>query len=542
MVVVFDEQGPIEIDVLGAQPTGETIIEGHGFDNTAPPYPEECNPEAAKARTEANKLTREERQKLWGEGLRVIAEGGRKGPPYITGGIGNAVEVVETPDHAVRKHSPYGPSKLAYLNACPGFTSTDGTSEAAEQGTRLHEIMDLLVERYKKTQRPLLELLDEYSKESPLDDIERGLLVFCIRELNKWLPHAKEIHNEIRVTILNPDGTELTHGHLDLLLIFERGSALLTDFKFGFVPVAAAPTNVQGKAYALGCYEKFGLKINKLGVKFIQPKLGVVSDAVFSRADLNGMYQEIREIIDRAKTVERDSAGTLHLLNPSDYCSYCQHSKQGTCPAKLKQLQAVALAKSDLPCPTVSFRDLSSIDSPEKAALARYWVELIEQDGFLDGIKSKAKEFAINNGGAIETILPDGQVIRYAVEEKRHDRSLGSAIEVANALNGFLTMEEVLGCADLSITKLENVGKRAIAEQSNADADAAIEGIKALNLPPKDEKKRIKEIRDQFPKKTLKEATEDFQNMLTAQGLLSRPDGTIQVLKRKKNETKQLTK
>lgn len=446
-----------------------------------------------------------------------------------------------TPDHAVRTHHKYGMSKLGYLHACPGFTSTDGSSEAAEQGTRLHEIMDLLIERYKAEKRPLLDLLSDFCKDNALDDDERFLLVYCIRILDEWITSAKEIVNEIRVFIINPDGSELNHGHLDLLFIFNE-TALLIDYKFGWLPVPPAPSNLQGRGYALGVFSKFP-RLQKIAVMFIQPKISLVSKTIFNRSEVPEMYRSIKETIDRAELVQRDPAGTEAMLNPSDYCNYCALAREGRCPAKIKQLRSTAAALR----PGLDFQafDVDRIDTPERAAKVRYAIEMMESGDFLEAIKTRCREMAIANGGQISFEGPDG-TITYGIEQRKHDRTLGDTLEIATTLKdqGVLTFEEVLSCADLALGKLETVGTNALFDKAKAELDAQLTQktaelaplVAAKKMTKTQMQKALAEVKAEF-KATKKEATEHFQKLLENQGLLSRPEGTIPVLRRKKNES-----
>ena len=50
---------------------------------------------------------------------------------------------MDTPDHSNRGHAEFGPSGLKYIASCPGFHGTEGTSEAAERGTRIHEALEV---------------------------------------------------------------------------------------------------------------------------------------------------------------------------------------------------------------------------------------------------------------------------------------------------------------------------------------------------------------------------------------------------------------
>lgn len=45
-------------------------------------------------------------------------------------------------DHGSRGHAEFSPSALKYLSACSGFQGKDGTNEAAERGTRIHEALE----------------------------------------------------------------------------------------------------------------------------------------------------------------------------------------------------------------------------------------------------------------------------------------------------------------------------------------------------------------------------------------------------------------
>jgi ATP-dependent exoDNAse (exonuclease V) beta subunit len=170
-----------------------------------------------------------------------------------------AVEVV-APDHKARAHHKNSPSKLPYLSMCPGFKSDEtGDKDAAEQGTRLHEHMDSIVQNWTKDSgKSMLQYLDELCNTVAVDADERALLVYCVRELVDWLSRSgAEIVQEIRVEIHRPDGTLATAGHLDLLLIFGNGMGLLIDYKFGWLRVKDAKDNEQGLTYAIGCFEKF---------------------------------------------------------------------------------------------------------------------------------------------------------------------------------------------------------------------------------------------------------------------------------------------
>jgi len=477
-------------------------------------------------------------------------------------------------DHSVRKHHKNSPSKLPYLAECAGFTSDDtGDKSAAEAGTRLHEFMDEILKGWVKWEKmaedkftvrtSLLQIMDmvlrEKSAEDPIDDSDRALLVFCIRKIEPYLLQAKQIINEERLEVRWPDGRLLTAGIGDVILIFANDTALVIDYKFGWVPVKSAKKNQQGLAYALGAVQRFP-SLRKIGILFLQPKLGVADSHTMTVSDIcpegekrlnytAGALFEILEIIERAEYVQKHGFNeeTIKFLKAGDHCGYCAHSRNGTCPARLRVLAQVASVQDQsLPLPT-SFGQLT-IDTPEKAALARYWVELVEQD--LDGVKKIAKELAIANGGSIKYTAPNGQVIEYGIEERNHDRTLGAPSEILEALSDYLSPAEILACCEAKLGPLEKAASNAIFEAVNQAERSEIEAAEArhnieINAGKKTKsacKKELAEIKTRYDeiRVTKKEAKERFQSLLESRGLLSRADGKIPVLKRVKSQQPQI--
>ena len=47
------------------------------------------------------------------------------------------------PDHANRGHAEFSPSSLKYVATCAGYKGREGTSAAAEKGTRIHEALEI---------------------------------------------------------------------------------------------------------------------------------------------------------------------------------------------------------------------------------------------------------------------------------------------------------------------------------------------------------------------------------------------------------------
>lgn len=412
---------------------------------------------------------------------------------------------------AERKHHKFGPSRLNYLASCAAFTNTDSTTEAAEEGTALHEIMEQLLKNVsaKKFKTTLEQLNSGVLAGQELTDEQRDYLRFCCKQCDKFIiQNPVNIVVEINLQIRDSTGTkELNHGFLDVAFIFANNVAIIQDFKFGWEPVKPANINLQGKNYAVGVFQLFR-QLDKVGVQFIQPKLNYITSAIFKRTDMPALYEEIAEVISKAEDVQLGKIKPENVMVAGSYCKYC--ALASTCTT-LANYRGLAVSKMEnLPAP-ISFKGIQ-LSKPEDIALARYWVDVIETG--VDEVKKKALEIAEANGGEISCTLPDGTVVCYEVREKNTDRKLGNALEVADTFKEFVTLEQILSLASLPLGPIETLLKEAVVENAKL----------------------------QEQKLTKKAALEQVTATLEANGLITRPDGKIRFLKRavKTNQTKQI--
>ena len=412
-------------------------------------------------------------------------------------------------DAAPNGHHRFGPSKLGYISECAGFTSRSGTNAAADEGTALHEHMEKILQLVATGKAATaVDSLRFYTASVDLADDERDYLSFCCRRCDVYIARKpQQILTEISVSVTDEAGKELNHGTLDVVFVWPT-VGIIIDFKFGWVAVRHAAENPQGANYALGILQKFR-GINTVGVEFVQPKLNWFSTGSYLRTQMAAMYQKISDVIERAIFVQEHPEDAQKFMAPGLYCQYCALS--GSC-AVLSNHRALAATKfNDLPQP-VSFKGLS-INTPQEIALARYWCDVIESG--VKEIKQRAFELAELNGGEIACTLPGGETVTYCVTEKNADRSLGSAIEISEALKEFLTPEEVLGAAELALGKLELVATNALVEAAKHRGE----------------------------KLTKKAAWNQIVSTLEASSLLARPDQKIRFLKRRRavpNEPKQI--
>lgn len=441
----------------------------------------------------------------------------------------------KAPNHTERTHHKYGMSKLNALDFCGGYRSKDEPSEASEEGTRLHEIMDRVAGRLKLrlAQKKPLDAVQELQDlleggDVFADEDQRYYLEFCCKELNVWLAKKPvRIENEIRVYINHPNGTELNHGHLDILIVFRNDVAALIDYKFGWIPVPPAIQNLQGLGYAAGCFQKFPA-LKKICSVFTQPKLHVTTRHLFDRSESFSMYQRVRGVIDNAERADK-------ILRPGPYCDFCE--SLGTCTALVKSAHAAVVKYEGLPLPDIF--DGAKIQTAEQAAVALYCVERLEALIENGGIKAKALEFAKAAGGRLEVPIGDGTNVVLEVRGRKAARSANSPALIAEALKDVLAPEQVLGCCDPSITKLEEVFADTLVEQRKKEAaeylataereaaEADLSGHTVAAKTIRAEAKRIaKEIRV-----TKKAAYEIMADTLRSEGLLSAPAHLIEFLK-----------
>ncbi len=409
---------------------------------------------------------------------------------------------------APRKHHKFGPSKMGYLAACAAFTGKEGENDYSEEGTFLHDLTEGMVKHVINSKRKtVLEQVEPLCKKHELSVDQESALRYTARKVDRFFAlKPSAVYTEIDVSVKRVNGKNLNHGYLDLCFVYPSGTGIIVDYKFGKLPVPAAPKNLQGKNYWVGIMQRYpGLK--KCGVCFIQPRLEFISEVMFGRDQLPSILNELETIANNAEQVQKDPKNAQALMTVGTYCDWCALS--GTCSV-LNNHRGMAVSKHmGLPMPP-KFDGLS-IAKPEDLALARYWVDVIEQG--LGDVKAKAREAAEINGGEISCTLPNGEVITYEMASRNHDRQLGSAIEIAEALQEFVTPQEILGAAELAIGKLEAVVKTAMTDLAKAKGE----------------------------KLTKKDAWEQIQSLLSATGLLTRADGSISYLRLKKTADRQLT-
>jgi len=410
------------------------------------------------------------------------------------------------PDHGARAHHKFSMSKLNYLDpavgGCRGYKSREGTSAAAEEGTQLHEISEKVLRDFLKGHKPGVTLEAFANARREWDDDSHALLAYCFRYLDEYVikPGAR-FYIELKARIRRNDGTEVNYGHLDLFVLQADGSAQLIDWKFGHSPVLPANTNRQGLGYAAAMFQQFP-QARSIEVVFVMPRLRWVTRHVYGRPEAAQMAYQVDQIIQGAIAVQGEMGQKplqADLLNPGSACEYCARVGD-KCPGYLQTYVMAVQRFGNMPAIPTTL-NLDAIDTPEKAAIARAWVDFM--DLAAQPIKDRAMELARINGDQIEAVLPDGQTVTYKIQSRSINRELGSAPEVADALKDFIVPQQLLAAAKLGLEKTLELAAPAL-----------------LELQP--------EVG------TKKAAREAILSLLEAHGLVTRAEGKVEFLKRTK--------
>lgn len=214
-------------------------------------------------------------------------------------------------------HHKYSPSKLKNLSICPGYLGSDTTSEAAEEGTMLHEACETGLIR-------------------DLTDEQKHLVSMCRGYASELEKDAQEVLVESRLEIL---GGAL-FGTADIAIRTDAETAHVVDYKFGRISVEPAETNKQGKAYALGVFDLWPA-VQWVTVHFLQPRRDEISTHTFNRsADYAAMTNELESIILLA---EQHAACADHYNPQHGNCLWC--GRKAECP-RVAELTAALVAKT----------------------------------------------------------------------------------------------------------------------------------------------------------------------------------------------------
>lgn len=341
--------------------------------------------------------------------------------------------VTDTPNHTDRAHAEFSPSALKYLHTCPGFHGKDGSSAAADMGTRIHEALEVRDPSTLQSEEEV-EIYDQLLK----DEEEVFQYVFGGTE-------GVTIIREARLT-LEIDALTPTFGTCDIVAIDSHGEvALVADYKTGISFIDPPRENWQAKAYTLGVFQAYP-NVKTIHFAFLVPRNGGVIVGSFDRSEMQTLRNEISDAVRNAEqTRPKWEAGTMDIddLGPSHNCRFCRHEDH--CPA----LGAVSVEIARRAKPGIipdGIIRASEVENPEVMAKLYLVARIVEE--WASGIKFKAMSMML---AGVE--LPGLRL-----------KSMGTPLEVKDNINlanlarqHGLTDEEILETANLSLNKLGEV-------------------------------------------------------------------------------------
>jgi hypothetical protein len=226
------------------------------------------------------------------------------------------VTAMRSPDHKERGHAEFSPSSLKYCAGCAGYKGRDGSSAAAEMGTRIHEA---------------LEITDSSNLQS---EEEVSIFHEILNDQDEYLQNygqPQESYKEILLDIALT-GTS-TYGTCDLLNVYEGTKGVLIDYKTGISQIDTPDKNWQAKGYTVGCFQRFP-DLETIEFVFFVPQRNEILSHTFNRSDLETMVEELSEVILRAEEVRPkwdEGAPDLSDLTPTVNCRFCKF--EDVCPA-----------------------------------------------------------------------------------------------------------------------------------------------------------------------------------------------------------------
>lgn len=340
------------------------------------------------------------------------------------------MNTINTIDHSERAHAEFGPSSIKYVALCAGYQGKDGTSPAAEKGTRIHEALEV------------------HDPSALHDEVEVALYDWIVKEEDEIFnsvfggPDGVTIEREKR--LLFDVGVESdTFGTSDVVA-HKGGVGLQIDYKTGVSKIDKPTDNWQAKCYVLAGFQ-MQPELDVIHFAFIIPVRDEVLVGTFHRSDIPDLKRDIGEVITEAERIRPQWIGgtpDIDDLNPNVNCRFCVHEEH--CPA-LGAL-CIEVAKRHRPDllpdgPIAS----SEVDDPETIEKLFVVAKIVEN--WASGIKHKAVGMA-HDGVEFETL---------------HLRSMGSLKKTIEknylaqlAIRYGLTLEEVIEAADLTLNQVSD--------------------------------------------------------------------------------------
>lgn len=287
--------------------------------------------------------------------------------------------------HSDRGHAEFSPSSLKYVAACPAYHGKDGSSAAAEMGTRIHEALEIRDPSALHNE----EEVDIYEQCCQMEDTylhtyyDHWDVVDCHEDL-------VEQHYEVQVDV-ELDGTS-TYGTCDRLSIYGN-YAVLADYKTGISTIDVPHANMQAIAYTIGVFQKYPQLDNIMFAFYVPQRHSEPLEGEFKRSELPSLIEVLSNVIKEGTRVRPMWGGgqcpPAGECNPTQNCRFCRHEDR--CPALGGLVLDVA---SNLKRQDFTNINIEAVDDP--AAIEELWNISKIVEAWAKRLRTRAVEMAQN--------------------------------------------------------------------------------------------------------------------------------------------------
>lgn len=282
------------------------------------------------------------------------------------------------------------PSSLAMNEVCPKFKSNGKESEAATEGTLLHEMLEQIVQLPESN-------WDNWIETRQLSETNKGFLQEAAQQIRMLAPLGKlkvvpgyviekedtvvedGMYPECQVQIARG-----RRGFIDLLVV-SHGIATVVDYKS---VRAEHDYTLQLGSYCLAL-SRLTKNLSVFEAKVVAPRLQE------SPAPIIFGEEELKSLASRIDTIEENAEDPSISPNPCEYCAYCRWN--GRCKQQAESVKALGPADTSVSRVTVSA--LLHPSTPEERALRRDAVAFLS--AFIESVKDDDKAFIMDQHGDI---------------------------------------------------------------------------------------------------------------------------------------------
>lgn len=269
-----------------------------------------------------------------------------------------------------KTHARLGPSGWDWWSNCPGAPAfcdglTDNVSKYAAWGTVAHEIADRVI---REEIGEASELLGQMFQSDGFDIEVDDDMVNCVDDyvafVRDEVGDGGILLSEQEVPIGHLTGEPGATGTSDTIIIDGKRMKVI-DLKTGQGVRVNAEGNGQGRMYALGALQKFGMvyeDIEEVEVIIVHPRLdNGITREVLNIGELEEFKDEVEiaagrvQLADTDYAVNASTAFLEHLVPGEKQCKFCPGA--ATCPALRAEMSSQMVPLSD--CSAEDFADLS---------------------------------------------------------------------------------------------------------------------------------------------------------------------------------------